>query len=452
MNTRYLKKLKYKRIFSKYHKYIYLGILCFICLIAEIYFTYSKFSVTKEDEVVKTTVGNFIYGDVVIGAYINGEYFKSIPSKNDGYVVDKIICDNDTQATWNYESWSLNTANLSKRSKCNIYFKNSNASKIIKEVDTTGKCPSVNSDGSIDITTIEQTNSYICSAPDAYGTSYYYRGNVTNNYVKFAGFYWRIIRINGDGTVRVIYDGTSAHKNGESSTDRHIGTSLFSSFGKDNAYVGYMYGAAGASSYTEAHKNSNNSAIKIYIDNWYKNNILNTKYEEYIVDNIFCNDRSLASNHSSDYPNTGYSTDNTAYRWFYLGNSSYNNKKMFLTCPQKSDAFTVDNTVHGNGDLKYPIGLISTDEGFLAGGGGQDTLGTADTNFYLYTGYEYWSMTPNRLEKNSNSMINIINNMGYTSYGQNVETTSYVKPVINLTPNVLELGDGTASNPYRLSE
>ena len=104
--------------------------------------------------------------------------------------------------------------------------------KIIASVDTTGKCPTINSDGTVNVTKEEATDGYVCSASDAYGTSYYYRGNVTNNYVKFADKYWRIVRINGDGTVRVIYDGTSAHTNGESSADRQIGTSAFNYYWK----------------------------------------------------------------------------------------------------------------------------------------------------------------------------------------------------------------------------
>ena len=127
---------------------------------------------------------------------------------------------------------------------------------IIAQLDTSGKCPSVNDDGSVSVTAVEATNGYLCKAKDAYGDSYYYRGNVTNNYVKFADKYWRIVRINGDGTVRVIYDGTSAHANGESSEDRQIGTSAYNYYWKkdnvqestnsyvynDNAGVGYMYG------------------------------------------------------------------------------------------------------------------------------------------------------------------------------------------------------------------
>ena len=207
---KYLKKLK----FNKYNRYLYIGIPCLLILLIGIYFTYSKFIVFKEKEVVRTTVGDFASGDAIIGAYIDGEYSKSMPGKNDGYVVEKIVCDNDAAA-----SWGIVLTNLTKRTKCNVYFRTNPINKIISQLDVTGKCPAINEDGSVKVTAAENTNALLCSAPDAYGTSYYYRGNVTNNYVKFAGFYWRIIRINGDGTVRVIYDGTSAHTNDDNSID-----------------------------------------------------------------------------------------------------------------------------------------------------------------------------------------------------------------------------------------
>ena len=62
--------------------------------------------------------------------------------------------------------------------------------QIISQLDTTGKCPEVNKDGTVNVTDMEDTESLVCSAPDDYGTSYYFRGNVENNWVKFAGYYW----------------------------------------------------------------------------------------------------------------------------------------------------------------------------------------------------------------------------------------------------------------------
>ena len=115
---KYLRKIKLKR----YNKYFYLGIVCLFCLIIGLYFTYSKFSVSKDTEVVKTTVGEFLYGDIIVGAYINGEYSSTFPKKDDGYKVEKIICDNNSTGTWNNDSWGIVVSNLTKRTKCNVYF------------------------------------------------------------------------------------------------------------------------------------------------------------------------------------------------------------------------------------------------------------------------------------------------------------------------------------------
>ena len=121
---------------------------------------------------------------------------------------------------------------------------------ILADADTEG-CPTVNADGTVEVTGKEDTNAYLCSAPDDYGTSYYYRGNVENNWVKFAGYYWRILRINGDGSIRMIYTGDASVidalpnkndvlKNGYNDGDTdytQIGTSAYNSSSGDNAYV-----------------------------------------------------------------------------------------------------------------------------------------------------------------------------------------------------------------------
>ena len=383
-----LRRLEFKRKWRSYSRYVYIAVPCVLCCLLCLYFAYSKFFVSKEEVVIKTTVGNFIQGDVIIGAYIDNEYSNTIPGKNDGYTVEKVVCDNEAVGEWDNDKWGLLTTNLTKRTKCNVYFKKvvSKVPDIIATVDTSGKCPSVNDDGSVNVTAVEATNGYLCKAKDAYGDSYYYRGNVTNNYVKFADKYWRIVRINGDGTVRVIYDGTSAHANGQSSSDRQIGTSAFNSSYNDNAYVGYMYGATGASTYAAAHANTNDSTIKAYIDNWYKTNILGTANEEYLADNIFCNDRSI----SNDNTGTGAGTTRTNYRWYWgPWESGNHNDNMKLVCPQQNDAFTVSDTTKGNGALTYPIGLLSTDEIVLAGG-----WNASNSGYYLYSGQVWWASSP----------------------------------------------------------
>ncbi len=92
------------------------------------------------------------------------------------------------------------------------------------------------------------------ASTDNSGDTFYYRGAVGGNYVKFGGYYWRIIRINGDGSIRMIYDGKTPHENGESSSDRQVGTSAFNSYWADNGYVGYMYGDTSNNQVTESTK------------------------------------------------------------------------------------------------------------------------------------------------------------------------------------------------------
>ena len=484
---KYLKKLKLKRKWRSYSRYVYIAVPCVLCCLLCLYFAYSKFFVSKEQAVIRTTVGDFIYGDVVINAYIDGEYSSTIPGKNDGYVVDKVSCDNGAVGEWNNDDWGLLTTNLTKRTKCNVYFHKDYLAPIIAQLDSTGKCPTMNADGSVNVTGVETTNGYLCKAPDAYGDSYYYRGNVTNNYVKFGEWqvrkyfgyysdtsndyqmydsleecqnasyynkkcamgidigtpmYWRIVRINGDGTVRVIYDGTSAHANGESSSDRQIGPSAFNSGDKDNAYVGYMYGKIGASTYTAAHANTNDSIIKTYLDNWYKTNISGTSNEQYLADNIFCNDRSLASG-------TGFGQSSAYYR----GQSLYGSvKNVTLSCSQKNDAFTVNDIINGNGALTYGIGLITADEVILA------------KDNYLNSGYDFWTMTPSDynddvnlayilIDRNFNGIYITAKSSAWSFVWQApLEDSVVVRPVLNLKPEVLKHGAGTASNPYRLTK
>ena len=124
---------------------------------------------------------------------------------------------------------------------------------------------------------------------DDYGTTYYFRGNINNNNVFFAGFYWKIIRINGNGTIRLLYNSKTNNE-----TIPSIGNSPFNSNFNNPAYAGYMYGKTIGTRDNNI-KNEVNSTIKNYLDNWYKNNILNSKLSNYIGDSGFCNDRSLYS-------------------------------------------------------------------------------------------------------------------------------------------------------------
>ena len=323
---------------------------------------------------------------------------------------------------------------------------------IIANVDTTGKCPEVQEDGTVTVTKSESTNGYICSAPDDYGTSYYFRGTPDNNYVKFAGFYWRILRVNGDGSIRMIYAGDAdvidalenkeevlANGYNDGSTDyTQIGTSAYNSSRNDNAYVGYMYGITGASTYEETHANINNSTIKTKVDTWYEENIKGTEYEQYISDTLFCNDRSFNSTNTG----TGVGTSETYYRWYYGPWSGTNKQNPRLTCNQQNDRFTVNDEAIGNGALTYPIGLLTTDEAALAGG-----YSSNNYDYYLYTGNIYWTMSPSDFY-GSSADARGVNSDGHVDYSGSVRGSNGVRPVLNLKSGSLTQGQGTVSDPY----
>ena len=316
--------------------------------------------------------------------------------------------------------------------------------QIISQLDTTGKCPTVNDDGTVVVNNAEATDGYVCSAPDDYGTSYYFRGNVENNWVKFANSYWRIIRINGDKSIRMIYAGDAevidslankeeVLKNGynDGSTDyTQIGTSAFNSSIDDNAYVGYMYGTTGASTYEDTHANTNNSTIKIKVDEWYETHLKSTEYESYLSDTLFCNDRSFNESNTG----TGAGTSETYYRPF-SGNQT-------LKCSQKNDRFTVDDEEIGNGDLTYPISLITIDEVYLAGGYG------SNSSYYLCTGNYYWTLSPGDFS-GSYARVRRVNDDGNTN-DSDVLNSYGVRPVINLKAGSLTKGSGTALDPYQV--
>ena len=104
------------------YKYGTILSLVLIVTISIIYFTYSKFTSTNEVTAYETTVEPFIKNDYFIASYIDGEWSNEIPGKNDGYVVDKIVCDNGATGTWDNEEWGINIRNATKKIKCSVFF------------------------------------------------------------------------------------------------------------------------------------------------------------------------------------------------------------------------------------------------------------------------------------------------------------------------------------------
>ena len=287
---------------------------------------------------------------------------------------------------------------------------------------------------------------------DDLGKVYYFRGAVENNYVKFANFYWRIIRINGDGSIRMIYAGKTAHSNGDTSSDTGIGNTQYnstSSSSSDNAEMGYMYGTIGSSLYEKTHENSNDSKIKKFIDNWYKTNL--NSYTNYLQDAIYCNDRSVISIifRGEVFSGIGVNTDLTAYSSVER-NFVSNPSNPSLKCTNINDEFTVDSS-NGNGALTYPVGLITTDEIIFAGGVAYnfaEGFYIENKDFYLFNGYDFWTMTPNNFAYMIAS-VDIFRGSGFIMYTSvDGGTGAVVRPVISLKSNAIIGGDGTINNPF----
>ena len=272
-------------------------------------------------------------------------------------------------------------------------------------------------------------------------TVYYFAGNATDNWVQFGGYYWRIIRTNSDGGVRLLYHGTST-----TAENAYIGTSSFNTEYNDPMYVGYMYGTSNATAIDRS--NTNNSTIKGVIDTWYKNN-LNTNYGKYISTTaVYCNDRSN--------PAGGYNTGNTS---FYYG--AYTrliaNKTPSYDCATAEDKFTADSST-GNGKLKYPIALMTADEVSFAGG----LWATNAPTWYYYNSANgsstgstwWWLLSPYRWNGN-HAYVFRVGGSSYPGYldGSYVNFAIGARPVISLKSDVLyKTGDGSAESPYEIQE
>lgn len=285
--------------------------------------------------------------------------------------------------------------------------------------------------------TVATTNEGMFAANDNQGTSYYFRGAVNNNWIKYGkdssnkDIYWRIIRINGDNSIRMIYSGTTAPTSSTSVVMTGAGSaidrSVYNSGTNYAEYVGYMYQRG------YQRNNTNNSTIKTKIDNWFAGTSL--KNDSNVVDNIFCNDRSTSSSWSSR------PSSNLLYNG-HIRNLSYSNASLW--CENKLDKFTTSSTL-GNGSLTYPVGLITIDEVAMAGG----HFVTDNRNYYLYTGTFYYTMTPNFFRSTGTAFVFIVNNTGKFP-NSSIGSTAYIRPVINLNGNVKLSGTGTYDNVYEV--
>ena len=360
-----------------------------------------------------------------------------------------------------------------------------------------------NNGGSASMTTLTSTDfakgttasdKEMYKAQDDLGTSYYFRGAVDNNWVKYGkytkdayivmdrkynyslvdscnGFnfctklaskgddmYWRIIRINGDNSIRMIYTGTTAPDSNTKvvMTERtyisdllqytvtSAGASKFNQKSDSAEYVGYMYTIG------QQHGTSQSSDIKTYLDNWYANYTDLNKTGTKITDQIYCNDRTASTSNVS-YSTANYTTltswNSKGTLYFYGANGRINkDNNPMLTCAVDSDRFTV-NKINGKGNsaLTYPIGLITIDEVEMAGNNFNESV----KSHYLYTGAHYWTGTPAAFDGDFSFEYSAMDEGGFSMSDVGIRFAA--RGVVSLSSESKLLGSGTYNDVYVVS-
>ena len=297
------------------------------------------------------------------------------------------------------------------------------------------------------------TEALLASTPDDYGTSYYFRGAVKNNYVEFANKCWRIVRVGGDGSVKLILhnDNTasaanpcnSANNNASAAFAIYSGPAYKSRFNpnsSDNAYVGFMYGTPGSSTYAATHANTNKSTILTNLETWYTSNL--ALYENVIDDTVWCNDKTNVTDTSynpfgdSDVNGSGYARNYT-----YYGAT----QRLVSTSGR---AGGTGPSLRCNGELSKinsKVGLITADELAFAG----YAYGINNTTTFLHenaTDTWWWSLSPSSFLGGIANVWRVLGGSG--DYGGIVNGAYGLRPSISLRSTTSVTGNGTSEDPY----
>ena len=295
----------------------------------------------------------------------------------------------------------------------------------------------------------------LASTEDDYGTSYYFRGAVTNNYVEFANKCWRIVRVGGDGSVKLILHNDNptgaanpcdaANNSASAAFARYTGTTYKSAFNanyNDNAYVGFKYGTVGSSTYEATHANTNKSTILTNLETWYTNNL--KTYEGVIDDNVWCNDKTNVTDTSYDPWSI------TPNGKGYAKNVTYYGATQRLVSKSNSAGGT-GPSLKCNGELSKinsKVGLITADELAFAG----YAKGLQNTTTYLQenaTDTWWWSLSPSYFNGSNAYVWGVGGGSGV--FGGLVSSTYGVRPSISLKSTTNVTGEGTSSSPFIIS-
>ncbi|MBP3456630.1 MAG: hypothetical protein J6K36_00790 [Bacilli bacterium] len=349
------------------------------------------------------------------------------------------------------QKWILSTAISDGNVRCNVAFETIVSFKDTILANNEVKAP-ITTPGAAISTASE---ALLASAEDDNGTSYYFRGAVTNNYVEFANKCWRIVRVGGDGSVKLILHNDNptgaanpcdaANNSTSAAFARYSGTTYESAFNinvDDNAYVGFKYGTPGSSTYEATHANTNKSTILTNLETWYNNNL--KTYESVIADTVWCSDKTNV-------------TDTTYDPWGYTPNGyGYGTNVTYYGATQR--LVSASNSAGGTGPslkctgelskINSKVGLITADELAFAG----YAKGLGNTTTYLQenaTDTYWWSLSPRSFDGSDAGVWSVYRSFGI-HYNYVVDTGG-VRPSISLKPFTNVTGNGTSSSPFKIS-
>jgi hypothetical protein len=394
---------------------ITIGIIVTMGSIALLYNNKKEVLLNKEDITNNKSIAIYVKQE-------DGNYEKTNTIPENGYMLneDRSVCSNNAKPNWNFKTNILKINNLSSNNtSCYLYFE-----PATEEVNTILGNITVNK-YTPDFSKIATTDEGIFKTNDNDGVSYYWRGATTTNYLKFGGYCWRIIRINGDGTIRLIYDGTTCHSNGEITTDSIAVENVAYNLNYNKSeYVGWTY-TEGLQRPTNNNEGTPSNA-KTKLEEWYNANL--KSQESKIADGKYCNDRNVVNGQSwSSSPSASFNY--ASYKRLY------EDYMPTLNC-SSNDLYTLK------------VGLIMADEIELSG-----CKNAINTSYYLYNGQNYWTISPYQWYYGSSTSLYArvfaVNSDGYFGYW-NVDYTHGVRPVINLKSNVTLTGTGTINDPYEV--
>lgn len=241
---------------------------------------------------------------------------------------------------------------------------------------------------------------YKSTATNSGEPTYYFSGDVQDNYVSFAGQTWRIVRINEDGTIRLIMqDG--------------INNNTFYIYNSNYNNYKYMY--------------YSNSEAKTLLESWYETNIGNNEtYSKQVVTGAyFCEQAKVKEN----------------------SNLTSENAAMDIYKDYEAN-FKCDSDGNNMGVISSNIGLITYDEAIFAGAYNKEI----NDSYYLYGGTYFWTMSPAGVLPSINASACVWDvNPSYsleTRYVNTAYNDGVLRPVINLKSDTNMIGSGTIDDPY----